>query len=279
MLSTLQLDLRRAIERNEFLLHYQPQVRPSGSIVAFEALLRWVHPSYGNVAPDAFIPIAEESGLIFPISRWVLATACSEAISWRRPLGVAVNISPVQFQDAGLVPLVRNILDATGLDPRRLELEITEGVLIADLSRAVSVLNELRAVGVGISLDDFGTGYASLRYVDALPISTIKIDKYFTSKIGEGSRADTIIRTVIGLGHELEMKVLAEGVETAEQSAFLAQQKCDLQQGYLYGAPAHIKAYSCVTHGPLTSATPVAQPCSGANATTPPSIPRPPRSS
>ena len=236
-------DLKSAIARRDIELHYQPQARVDGSIVGFEALVRWHHPTRGLVSPLTFIPLAEESGLIISIGEWVLRETCREAASWPRPLQIAVNLSPVQFQHGDLPGLVQSILLETGLSPARLEIEITEGVLIGDFSRAASILRRLKALGVHIAMDDFGTGYSSLSYLQSFPFDKIKIDQTFISKL-DNHQSAKIVRAVINLGQQLDMPVLAEGVETAEQLAFLKGEACSEIQGYLLGRPGPIEQYA-----------------------------------
>jgi diguanylate cyclase (GGDEF)-like protein/PAS domain S-box-containing protein len=240
----LQGDLRSAIARGELLLHYQPQVRMAGESIGFEALVRWQCPNRGMILPGVFIPLAEESGLITPIGEWVLREACREAASWPQPLTIAVNISPIQFQHSDLPRLVHSILLETGLAPARLELEVTEGVLINDFSRAVSILRRLKLLGVGIALDDFGTGYSSLSYLHSFPFDRIKIDRAFIGDLEHNRHSMAIVRAVIGLGHSLGVPILAEGVETEIQHAFLVQEGCDAMQGYLTGRPLPIADYA-----------------------------------
>ncbi|MBV8754892.1 MAG: EAL domain-containing protein [Hyphomicrobiales bacterium] len=240
----LQHDLRSAIERGQLSLHYQPQVRMDGSAIGFEALVRWEHPARGTVPPANFIPLAEESGTIIPIGQWILREACREAASWPRPLQIAVNLSPVQFRHGDLPGFVHSVLLETGLPAGRLELEITEGVLIGDFSRAVSILRRLKALGVRIAMDDFGTGYSSLSYLQAFPFDKIKIDQAFISNLDRNVQSTAIIRAVIGLGHGLSLPVSAEGVETKEQMNFLKRESCDEVQGFLFGRPQPIEAYA-----------------------------------
>ena len=240
----LQQDLRTAIARNELALHYQPQAHLDGEITGFEALVRWHHPRQGVIAPGTFIPLAEESGMILDLGEWILRTACREAASWPRPLDIAINLSPVQFQHGDLAKLVHQILLETGLAPARLELEITEGVLIGDFNRAVAVLRRLKNLGVHIAMDDFGTGYSSLSYLQSFPFDRIKIDKSFIANLGHSQQAATIVRAVIALGHGLALPVVAEGVETEEQLKFLAGESCDEVQGYLIGRPKPIGEYA-----------------------------------
>jgi diguanylate cyclase (GGDEF)-like protein len=248
----LQNDLRSAIERDEVTLHYQPQASIDGEIVGFEALARWQHPTHGAVPPGTFIPIAENSGVIIQIGEWVLREACREAASWVRPLNVAVNLSPMQFQHGDLPTLVHSVLFETGLTPRRLELEITETVLMGDFTRAISILRRLKALGVRIAMDDFGTGYSSLSYLQAFPFDKIKIDQTFISNLGKSPQSAEIIRAIISLGRALSLPITAEGVETKEQLAFLATERCDEIQGYLIGKPLPIEEYAEAT-GKTTS--------------------------
>lgn len=240
----LQLDLAGAIERNELTLHYQPQKTMAGETVGFEALLRWTCKGRGAVPPSVFIPIAEESGLIHPIGEWVMREACREAAQWPSALTVSVNLSPVQFRDRDLAGLVHSILLETGLPPRRLELEITEGVLIDDSARALAVLRRLKALGVRVALDDFGTGYSSLSYLHAFPFDKIKIDRTFVGDIETNQHSIAIVRAVIDLAQSLGIPVLAEGVETAGQHLLLLRKGCDQVQGYLTGRPQPIETYA-----------------------------------
>ncbi|WJH39305.1 EAL domain-containing protein [Aliirhizobium terrae] len=239
----LQQDLRHAIGRHELTLHYQPQASVTGEVFGFEALLRWQHPTRGLVTPDVFIPPAEESGLIVEIGRWVLKEACREAASWPNQLMIAINVSPIQFRQENLVGDVHLALLETGLAPERLELEVTEGVLVQDFARALQILRGLKALGVRIAMDDFGTGYSSLSYLQAFPFDTIKIDKSFTSKLVTDSSADEIVRAVIGLGRGLNIPIVAEGVETEEQRAFLEEAQCQNLQGHLIGKAEPIEEY------------------------------------
>lgn len=239
----LQNDLAGALERNELALWFQPQARLGGDVVGFEALLRWAHPTLGLVPPSVFIPLAEEGGTIIDISEWVLREACRTAASWSTPLIVAVNLSPVQFRHGDLPSLVQQILFETGLEPERLELEITEGVLVTDFSRTIGLLRRLKAMGIKIAMDDFGTGYSSLSYLQAFPFDKIKIDRTFVSSLGENEQSTAIVRAVIGLCRGLDLPVIAEGVETEDQRAFLSSEHCDEIQGFLIGRPRPIDEY------------------------------------
>jgi diguanylate cyclase (GGDEF)-like protein/PAS domain S-box-containing protein len=243
----LQQSLQTAIQRNELLLHYQPQALIGGEVIGFEALVRWKHPSRGIVRPGTFIPIAEESGLIISIGEWIMREACRQAAAWPNPLQIAINLSPVQFRHGDLPGLVHSVLLETGLPPSRLELEITEGVLIDDFSRAVSILRRLKSLGVRIAMDDFGTGYSSLSYLQSFPFDKIKIDQTFISNLERSPQSATIIRAVLGLARGLALPVLAEGVETKDQLNFLAQESCEQVQGMLIGAPMPIEDYAELT--------------------------------
>ncbi|MBB4260427.1 diguanylate cyclase (GGDEF)-like protein/PAS domain S-box-containing protein [Bradyrhizobium sp. CIR3A] len=239
----LQHDLRQALEQNQFLVYFQPQARVDGEVIGFEALLRWDHPTRGFVPPDQFIPLAEENGLIVQIGEWVLREACREAASWPRPLQVAVNLSPIQFQAGDLERSIHQILLETGLTPTRLEVEITEGVLIGDFTRALNLLRRLKALGIRIAMDDFGTGYSSLSYLQSFPFDKIKIDRSFISNLEATPQSAEIVRAVLSLAHALHIPVIAEGVETEAQRAFLAAEACEEMQGYLVGRPALIERY------------------------------------
>src|ERR1700716_3071389 len=245
----MEHDLRSAISRGQLHLVYQPQKDiTDGRIVGFEALLRWNHPTRGNVPPVEFIPVAEESGIIPQIGEWVLRTACSEAATWTRPLIVAVNVSAVQIHNANFAHLVHEILFETGLAPGRLELEITETALVRDLNRALATLRRIKILGVRIAMDDFGTGYSSLSNLRAFPFDKIKIDGSFIKSVNTNDQAATIVRAVLGLGRGLRLPVLAEGVETDAELQFLQDEQCDEMQGYLLGRPAAIGSFRSLTH-------------------------------
>src|SRR5712691_4125671 len=237
-------DLRAAVEHSEFVAYYQPQARIDGEITGFEALARWQHPTRGQVPPGTFIPIAEESGLIHSIGEWILREACREAASWPNGLHIAINLSPIQFRHGDLAGLVHQVLLETGLAPGRLELEITESVLVDDLPRALSILRRLKALGVRIAMDDFGTGYSSLSNLQAFPFDKIKIDRSFSSNLERNAQAATIVRAVIALGRGLNLPVTAEGVETQAQLQFLSKEACSEVQGYLLGKPLPIAEYA-----------------------------------
>jgi diguanylate cyclase (GGDEF)-like protein/PAS domain S-box-containing protein len=242
----LQHDLRSAVELEQVSLHYQPQARIGGETTGFEALVRWQHPARGAISPGQFIPVAEESGLIGAIGEWILREACREAASWPKPLHVAVNFSPVQFRQCDLPDLVHRVLLETGLAPHRLEVEITESVLIGDFDRALAILRRLKTLGVQIAMDDFGTGYSSLSYLQSFPFDKIKIDRTFISNVDRNQQSAAIVRAVLGLGRSLQLPVVAEGVETKEQLAFLARERCEQVQGYLIGRPSPIATYAAL---------------------------------
>ncbi len=240
-------DLSNALKNGELQMHYQPQARTGRDIVGFEALVRWIHPTRGFVSPAEFIPLAEDSGLIVEMGEWILRESCREAATWKKPLQIAVNLSPVQFLHGDLVGLVHSILLETGLTPGRLELEITEGVLIRDFDRSLALLRRLKSLGVRIAMDDFGTGYSSLSYLQSFPFDKIKIDRAFIMNLGVNPQSAAIVRAVIGLGHGLDVPIVAEGVETGDQLAFLAEEHCDQVQGYYIGKPAPIRQYALLT--------------------------------
>ena len=239
---SLEGSLRRALEREEFLLHYQPKVNlDTGEITGVEALIRWQHPDRGLVPPSQFVPIAEDCGLILQIGRWVLREACRQARAWQNaglpPLPIAVNVSAVEFRDKGFAERVRTVLSETGLEARYLELELTEGVLMEDAETMVSVLQELKMMGVLLAVDDFGTGYSSLSYLRQFPIDVLKIDQSFVHQITSDPDDSTIVSAIINMGKSLKHLVVAEGIETREQRAYLQAQRCAEGQGYLFSAP------------------------------------------
>jgi diguanylate cyclase (GGDEF)-like protein/PAS domain S-box-containing protein len=245
----LEHDLRHAIAHDELRLVYQPQKEiQSGKIIGFEALLRWKHPIRGEISPAVFIPIAEEIGAILQIGDWVLKTACREAATWKQPLKIAVNVSAVQLYNAKFVQELHQILLEIDLPPRRLEIEITETALVRDFNRALTMLRQIKALGIGIAMDDFGTGYSSLSNLRAFPFDRIKIDGSFIKSVNSNGQAATIVRAVLGLGRGLGLPVLAEGVETDAELQFLQDELCDEVQGYLLGRPAAIGSFRNFTH-------------------------------
>jgi diguanylate cyclase (GGDEF)-like protein len=238
----LESDLSHALERNELLLHYQPIVDVcSGLITGVEALLRWNHPLRGLIPPMDFIPLAEETGLIVAIGEWVLLTACTRSKAWQEEgatkLSVAVNLSARQVADPMLLAVLERIIRDSGLDPASLELEITESMVMAQGACAVDLLQKFKAIGVQIAMDDFGTGYSSLAYLKRFPIDTLKVDRSFVRDIPMDSGDMKITRAIIAMARGLRLKVVAEGVETAEQLAFLRKERCDAVQGYLLYRP------------------------------------------
>ena len=235
----LEHDLRDAVASEALALHYQPLVCcATGRVEGYEALLRWCHPTLGPISPAVFVPLAEETNLILPLGLWVLETACRAAAGWAEPARIAVNLSPAQFRQPDLSAIILDTLTRTGLPSSRLEIEITEGVLIDDPARAMALLSGLRAAGVRISLDDFGTGYSSLSYLRQFPLDKIKIDKSFIDTMTEDDQAASIVKALVGLAHTLKLTVTAEGVETAAQLEALQAQSCNQVQGYLLGRPA-----------------------------------------
>ena len=245
----LQRDLAVALENGEFELYFQPQAETEGAIFGFEALLRWHHPERGLVSPGVFVPLAEEAGLIGAIDTWVLREACREAASWTVPLSIAVNLSPINFRRRDVPELIHSVLLDTGLDPARLEIEITEGVLIDDFAGAISLLRMIKNLGVRVAMDDFGTGYSSLSYLQSFPFDKIKIDQSFIGKLGHNVQSAAIVQTILSLGRALKLPVIAEGVETEQQLAFLASEGCAQIQGYLIGRPQPIACYRDVVSG------------------------------
>lgn len=234
----MEQDLRLALQADVLELHYQPIMTcGNGAIRGFEALLRWTHPVRGPVPPAIFIPVAEESGLILPLGRWVMERACAEAATWPEPLRLAVNLSPAQFRSGNLPAIVDRALELSGLPAERLELEITEGLLIGDAEEALNAIHALKRRGVRIALDDFGTGYASLGYLHRFPFDRIKVDRSFVHAIGRRNGAHAIVEAVLAMSSNLGMEVTAEGVETEEQLRFLQHRACDEVQGFLLGRP------------------------------------------
>ena len=233
----LESDLRRALAERQFRVFFQPQVELKNSrIVGVEALARWQHPERGWIAAADFIPLTEETGLIIRLGEWILRAACSEAVAWR-PLKVAVNLSPAQFRHPGLIGMVAEILRETGFEPQRLELEITEGILLGSTETTFATLQALKALGVGIVMDDFGTGYSSLGYLRQFKFDKIKIDRSFIQDLHQTAQAGAIVRAVVALGHSLGMRANAEGVETIEQADILSSEGCEEVQGYYFGRP------------------------------------------
>jgi EAL domain-containing protein (putative c-di-GMP-specific phosphodiesterase class I) len=234
----MQSHLRHALERGEFSLHYQPQINAvDGTLRGAEALLRWNSPALGQVSPDQFIPLAEENGLILPIGYWVLETACAEAARWPEHLRISVNVSARQFRDKALLEKISAALASSGIAAHRLELEVTESLLLENLDETAEMLQDLRSLCVHIALDDFGTGYSSLSYLRRFPFGILKIDRSFISDILADPQAASLCRAIVQMGHVLGLKVVAEGVETSDQLALLLDCGVDLIQGYYYSKP------------------------------------------
>ncbi len=240
----LETDLRHAIERDEFFLHFQPIISlKDGGITGIEALVRWRHHDRGIVSPGVFVPVAEDTGLIVPLGRWVLREACRQARAWQEryedetPLTVSVNLSVREFAQPDLVPQVAAILKETGMPANRLQLEITESAIIGQQHPAISTIQELRALGLAIHLDDFGTGYSALSYLHRLPLDAVKVDRAFTSSIDTEERPLHVVRAIISLAHAIGLEVIAEGVATPHQLALLRSMECDRGQGFLFARP------------------------------------------
>jgi predicted signal transduction protein with EAL and GGDEF domain len=234
----MEQDLRKALPAGEFELHYQPVVKlQTGEISSFEALIRWNHPQRGMIAPATFIPLAEDTGFIVPLGEWVIRQACLTAAKWPEHLHVAVNISAVQFRNAGLMQIIVNALAAANLKPTRLEIEITETVLLQDREATLAILHQLRALGVRVAMDDFGTGYSSLTYLQCFPFDKIKIDRSFIKDITDNAGSLNIVRAVAAMATGMGMTATAEGVETAAQLEKITAEGCTEMQGYLFSRP------------------------------------------
>jgi diguanylate cyclase (GGDEF)-like protein len=256
---SLEASLRRALEREEFLLHYQPKVNlNTGEITSVEALIRWQHPDRGLVSPAEFVPIAEDSGLILPIGRWVLREACRQARAWQDaglpPIPTAVNVSYAEFRKPSFVEGVQTTLKETGLEARYLELELTEGVLMDDAKFTASVLQELKGMGIRLAADDFGTGYSSLSYLREFPIDILKIDRSFINQITADCDGSTIVDAIISMGKSLKHVVVAEGIETQEQRAYLQAHHCQEGQGYLFSRPLPAAQFAVLLQTGITEA-------------------------
>jgi EAL domain-containing protein (putative c-di-GMP-specific phosphodiesterase class I) len=251
----LENSLRGALERNELVLHYQPAVDlASGEVSGMEALLRWKHPQQGLIMPWRFIPIAEESGMIVPIGEWALRTACLQARAWQQqgypPLRLAVNLSACQFYQRNLAEVIARTLKDSALDPAWLELELTESLLMQNAELTHATLRTLNTMGVRFSIDDFGTGYSSLGYLKRFPLDTLKIGRSFVRDVPADPDDAAIVSAIIAMAHTLEMRVIAEGVETEAQRAFLEAQGCDAFQGYVYGPPLPPEEFTCYLQRP-----------------------------
>jgi EAL domain-containing protein (putative c-di-GMP-specific phosphodiesterase class I) len=234
----LEADLREAVDEGQFVLHYQPLIEASEArLTGYEALVRWNHPERGQLPPGEFIQLAEEIGVIGPLGEWILMRACTDAAAWPADIKVAVNLSPAQFKLRGLGLQVACALSASGLAPGRLELEITESVLLANNEATMQMLHDLRALGVRIAMDDFGTGYSSLSYLRSFPFDRIKIDRSFVSHIADSSESKAIVRAVAELGATLGITTTAEGVENEEQFRLVREHGCTDVQGFYFGKP------------------------------------------
>jgi diguanylate cyclase (GGDEF)-like protein len=247
--SALAMDMRMGLERGEFKLYFQQQNNTqSGEVVGFEVLLRWLHPMRGMVSPAEFIPVAERTGFILELGDWVLQQSCLEAAKWSNPLRIAVNVAPKQLANANFPMRVRDILRETGLAPERLELEITESGIIADQQNALSIIRQLKAIGVKIAMDDYGTGYSSLSTLQLFPFDKIKIDRGFIDSVAENRQSAAIVRSTLILAQSLDIPVLAEGVENAEHLRFLQDEGCEQVQGYFYGRPAPLSELQAIVN-------------------------------
>ncbi|NOR51458.1 MAG: EAL domain-containing protein, partial [Gammaproteobacteria bacterium] len=244
----LENDLRRALDQNEMQLNFQPQVDIRGLVKGAEVLLRWNHPTRGMVSPTEFIPLAEETGLIIPIGEWVLYQACQLISNWEeeglnREYSLAVNVSPRQFRLTNFVSRVKAILEETGANPARLELELTEGVVVDNVEDTIEKMSTLREIGVRFALDDFGTGYSSLSYLKRLPLDKLKIDQSFVRDISLDSNDATIVETIISMGRHMDLHVIAEGVDSEEELRFLDEKGCHTYQGFYFSPPVEWDAY------------------------------------
>jgi EAL domain-containing protein (putative c-di-GMP-specific phosphodiesterase class I) len=264
----LESALRRALERDQFTLHYQPKIdMASGQITGVEALLRWNHPELGTVSPGQFIPLAEETGLIVPIGRWVLKEACGQNMAWQRrglrPVTMAVNLSPRQFADPHLLQDVDEALLASGMSPVLLQLEVTESMVMRNVSRAIKVLDAVQSRGIRLAIDDFGTGYSSMSLMKQFPIDTIKIDRSFVRDLPVDTEDQAIAQAIISMGKALGMTVIAEGVETVEQQTFLRNHACDEMQGFLFSKPLPAQQMADLLSAEPRLASPPLQPEAG----------------
>jgi EAL domain-containing protein (putative c-di-GMP-specific phosphodiesterase class I) len=247
-LAALESDLRQALIENQFIIYYQPQVHHNNQIIGAEMLIRWQHPQRGLVFPADFIPLAEETGLILPIGQWVLKTACAQLKTWEanvhtQHLRLSVNVSVRQFHQADFVEQILQIIRCSNIKPDRLRLELTESLVLDDIDDTILKMNELQKIGVLFSMDDFGTGYSSLAYLTKLPLYQLKIDQSFVHNIGVKPSDAAIAQTIIGMANNLNIEVIAEGVETEVQRIFLEQHDCPLFQGYLFSKPVPIELF------------------------------------
>jgi len=246
--SQFETALRKALPRNEFVLFYQVQIDSDNVPVGAEVLLRWEHPERGRVSPDVFIPIAEDTGLIVSLGKWVLEMACDQLKKWEADsrtmgLALAVNVSGRQFRQADFVQLVQEVIEKSGINPALLKLEMTESTVLENVEDTIQKMHELKKLGVRFSMDDFGTGYSSLSYLTRLPLDQLKIDQSFVQNIFKKSTDAAIIKTIIGMSASLGFEVIAEGVETVAQRDFLLHAGCQIYQGYLFGRPVPVEEY------------------------------------
>jgi len=249
--STMERDLRLALQRDEFVVFYQPQMDlKSGDICGYEALIRWERPGEGIISPMDFIPVAEETGLIKPLGEWILRKACQDGANWISSGIVAVNFSAEQFRFPGVDEMIRDVLEETGLDPQRLEIEITESLFLNHSSDIMATLRRIKALGVRIAMDDFGTGYSSLSYLTRFPFDKIKIDRSFVGQLSDDPQIGAIISSIVGLGRSLSVDITAEGVETNDQVALLQAAGCSIVQGFLFGAPQRADIAAQAENGP-----------------------------
>jgi EAL domain-containing protein (putative c-di-GMP-specific phosphodiesterase class I) len=241
----MEIDLRKALQNQEFALHFQPVVDENSTMTGVEALLRWKHPKRGMVSPAEFIPVAEQAGLIIPLGQWVLQAACAQLVVWNtspatRRLTMAVNVSARQFRHPDFTAQLLDLLRVSGANPYRLKLELTESMLLSDFDDVIVKMGELRSIGVNFALDDFGTGYSSLSYLKRLPLDQLKIDQSFVRDVLSDPNDAAIARTILSLAHSLDLSVVAEGVETAGQRDFLLKMGCKAFQGYFFGRPVAV---------------------------------------
>jgi EAL domain-containing protein (putative c-di-GMP-specific phosphodiesterase class I) len=249
--STLEVELRISLSKRQFALFYQIQVNSDNRPIGAEVLLRWIHPIRGVVPPDEFIPLAEDTGLILPIGLWVLETACAQIKAWEAnplvcELQIAINVSARQFHQTDFVEQVREVLTRTGAAANRLKIELTESVVLDNINDTIAKMHDLKQLGVRFSMDDFGTGYSSLAYLTQLPLDQLKIDRSFVRNIGTKHTDAVIVQTIIGMGNSLGMEVIAEGVETEAQRAFLEHAGCIAYQGYLFSKPVPLDEFENV---------------------------------
>lgn len=253
----LASELRQAIQKSELDVHYQVQKKAAtGEVTGYEALLRWTHSKHGSIPPSVFIPIAEDNGLILALGEWVLRRACTDAAAWKHESRVAVNVSALQLAHVDLPSLFHQIMVETGLPPRRLEIELTETAIMLDRDRALHVLRQIKALGIGVALDDFGTGYSSLQILRAFPFDKIKLDRFFAAELEGSPQSTAIVRAVLALGKSLSIPVLAEGVESREQFDILLREGCDEVQGFLLGYPAALVDHEATVRASSSTAPP-----------------------